>query len=108
LEWFAVRILVLFNLRPGVDSKDYEAWATNVDAPTVRRLPSVDAFRVHALTGLLMGEGKPPFQYAEILDVGKPDQLGADIASPEMQAVASAFQKFADNPIFITTREIAA
>jgi hypothetical protein len=104
----AVRILVLFNLRPGVDPAAYEAWAAASDAPTVRALPSVAGFRVHALTGLLMGEGKVPFQYVEVLDVADMDQLGRDISSPVMQAISEQFRTFADNPLFLTTSEVGA
>ncbi len=103
-----MRIIVLFNLRPGVDPAAYEAWAASSDAPTVRGLPSVSGFRVHALTGLLMGAGTPPFQYVEVLDVSDMDQLGRDIGTPAMQAISAQFQAFADNPIFLTTREIGA
>ncbi|MEI6098761.1 MAG: REDY-like protein HapK [Alphaproteobacteria bacterium] len=103
-----MRIIVLFNLRPGVDPAVYEAWAASADAPTVRALPSVAGFRVHALTGLLMGEGAVPFQYVEVLDVADMDQLGRDIGSSAMQTISAQFQKFADNPVFLTTREVGA
>jgi len=101
-----MRILVLFNLKNGVDPAEYEAWAAGTDVPTIRGLPSIDSFRVHALTGLLMGEGKPPFAYAEVIDVADPDQFGADVSTPGVKAIAAQFQKFADNPVFLTTREV--
>ena len=103
-----MRIIVLFNLRPGVDPAVYEAWATATDTPAVRGLPSVAAFRVHALTGLLMGDGPPPFAYAEVIDVADPARFGPDVSSPAMQAVAAQFRQFADAPLFITTREVGA
>lgn len=103
-----MRIIVLFNLRSGVDPAEYEAWAASSDAPTVRALPSISGFRVHALTGRLMGEGAVPFQYAEVIDVADMDQFGLDVSTPAMQAIAGQFQRFADHPIFLTTREIGA
>ena len=103
-----MRILVLFHLRNGVDPEASEAWAASEDCPAVRSLPSIDSFRVHALTGLLMGEGEPPFAYAEIIDVGDQEGFGKDVSSPRMQAIAAKFQAFADNPLFINTREIGA
>lgn len=103
-----LRIIVLFNLRDGVDPAIYEAWAAAIDAPAVRRLPSVAGFGVHALTGLLTGQGTPPFQYVEVLDVADMDRLGPDISTPKMQAISAQFQEFADNPMFITTREVGA
>jgi REDY-like protein HapK len=103
-----MRIIVLFNLRPGTDPSAYEAWAASTDAPTVRALPSIDGFRVHALTGLLFGEGTPPFAYCEVVDVADMDRFGRDVSTPAMQAIAAQFQAFADNPLFLTTREVGA
>jgi hypothetical protein len=103
-----MRIVVLFNLKPGVDPAAYEAWAASEDAPAVRALPSVAGFRVHALTGLMSGDGAPPFQYVEVIDVADPEGFGRDIATPAMQAVAARFRAFADAPLFLTTREIGA
>lgn len=102
-----MRILVLFNLKPGVDPAAYESWARTRDIPTVRALPSIAGFEVAAATGLLMGEGKPPYQYVEVIDVGNPDQFGKDVATEEMQKISSEFQQFADNPLFVTTRDVA-
>jgi hypothetical protein len=102
-----MRIVVLFNLKPGVDVAEYEAWAAGRDAPTVRALPSIAGFDVAAMTGLLMGEGKPPFQYVEVIDVADMDQFGRDVATEEMGRIAAEFQSFADNPVFVTTRKVA-
>ncbi len=101
-----MRIIVLFNLRDGVDPVAYEAWAVTSDAPTVRGLASVSGFQVHALTGLLMDEGAPPFQFIEVLDVVDMAQFGSDISTPQMRAISAQFKTFADNPIFLTTREV--
>lgn len=101
-----MRVVVLFNLRPGVDPADYEAWAASTDAPTVRALPSVAGFRVHALTGRLFGEGALPFQYVEVIDIADAERFGPDVSTPRMQAIAAQFQAFADDPLFLTTREI--
>lgn len=101
-----MRVVVLFNLREGVDPDAYEAWASATDLPSVRRLPSVAGFRVHALTGLLFGEGAVPYQYVQVLDVADIEGLGQDVSAPAAQAVAAAFQTFADKPMFLTTREV--
>jgi hypothetical protein len=101
-----MRVLVLFNLKPGVDPAAYEAWAAATDAPTVRALPSIGDFRVHALTGRLFGEGPLPFAYAEVIDIADPDRFGTDVSTPAMQAIAAQFRAFADSPLFLTTREI--
>lgn len=102
-----MRIVVLFNLKPGVDVAEYEAWAAGRDAPTVRALPSIAGFDVAAMTGLLMGEGKVPFQYIEIIDVADMEQFGRDVATEAMGKIAAEFQGFADQPLFIVTRTVA-
>lgn len=102
-----MRIVVLFNLKPGVDVAEYESWAAGRDAPTVRSLPSIARFDVAAMTGLLMGDGTPPYQYVEIIDVADMDQFGRDIATEAMGKIAAEFQSFADAPLFITTRKVA-
>ncbi len=47
-----MRIIVLFNLKPGVDIAAYEAWAKDIDIPGVNTLGSVDRFTTHRATGL--------------------------------------------------------
>jgi len=98
-------VIVLFNLKAGVDRAEYLAWAKSADLPTVRSLASVDSFRVLASAGLL-GGGAAPYEYVEIIEVADMDGLLAEVGSPEMQAIASAFQNYADAPMFIVTESI--
>ncbi len=102
----ATTIIVLFNLKNGAHIHEYEAWARNSDLPTVRGLRSIAAFDVYKMTGLLMGQGTPPYQYCEVIQVKSMDDFGKDIASDAIQKIASQFQGFADNPIFITTQSL--
>lgn len=101
-----MRIIVLFNLKPGVDPAVYEAWAAARDIPTVRALPSIAGFEVSAATGLLGSDGRPPYQYVEVIDVADMDRFGSDIGTEAMQQIAAEFQSFADNPVFVTTRAV--
>lgn len=101
-----MRIIVLFNLKPGVPAAEYEAWARSRDIPAVRALPSIAGFDVAAVTGLLIGDGTPPYAYVEVIDVADMDQFGKDVATEMMQAVAAEFQRYADNPLFLTTRDV--
>ena len=100
------RIIVLFNLKPGVSAADYEQWAKQTDLPTVNALPSIRSFTAHRSKGLLTGEAQAPYQYIEVIDVGDMDQFGADVSSDAMQEVAAKFQSFADQPLFILTENL--
>ncbi len=98
-------LIVLFNLKPGSSRADYERWAKEVDLPTAGALPSVDQFEVLRASGLLTG-GPSPYEYVEILRINDMTQLGADVGTPAMQAVAAKFQAFADKPMFIVTQPL--
>lgn len=96
-------IVVLFNLKAEADVQAYQVWAKETDIPTAGGLPSVDAFEVLKAEGLLMSDATPPYQYIEILKINDMEQFGNDVSTATMQKVASEFQQFADNPLFIMT-----
>jgi len=98
-------IIVLFNLKLGIDPAVYEQWARETDLPTVKGLSSIAGFTVHRSTGLLGSDATPPYQYVEIIDVADMDGFGRDVASDRMQAVAATFQGMAD-PTFILTEPV--
>ena len=101
-----MRIVVLFNLLPGVDPAAYESWAQGTDIPGVNALSSVDSFTVHRATGLFGSEAASPYQYIEIIDFPAMEEFVADISTPHFQQVAQAFGQFADNPQFIVTEDL--
>lgn len=100
-----MRIVVLFNLKPGVDPAAYEQWARTTDIPGVRALGSCTDFQVYRTTGLL-GGGSAPYQYVETIDITGMDAFMADVVSDAVQKVAAEFQKFADEPQFILTEAL--
>ncbi len=103
-----MRIIVLFNLKPGVTAADYEEWARTRDIPGVRSLPSIDDFKIFRTTGLLgQAATKAPYDYVEIIDVADMDGFWKDIATPNSQAVAAEFREWlGSEPAFMTTEEL--
>ena len=102
-----MRIVALFNLKPGVERERYERWARTTDMPTVKALASIADFQVLRTTGLLGSEAPAPYQYLEIIDVADPEQFGRDVATEAMTRVAQAFQELADVS-FMLTEPVAA
>jgi len=96
-----MRIVVLFNLKPGVTRADYEHWARTRDLPTVRSLASIAAFDVFRATGTLTGD-KSPYDYVEIIDVRDMDRFGADVATDPMPAIAAEFGALVDATFIMT------
>jgi len=101
-----MRILVLFNLKAGADRAAYEHWARTTDIPGVRALGSVEDFRVYRLTGLLGREERPPYTYAEVIDVADMEAFLGDVSGEAVQRVAAEFRTFAEDPLFILTEEL--
>jgi hypothetical protein len=101
-----MRIICLFNLKPGVDPVAYENWTRSGDIPTVNALGSVASFTVHKATGLFGSDAKPPYDYIEVIDITGMDAFVADVTTPDFQALAAPFQDFADNPTFILTEDL--
>ncbi|PKP92450.1 MAG: REDY-like protein HapK [Alphaproteobacteria bacterium HGW-Alphaproteobacteria-16] len=101
-----MRIVVLFNLKPGVDPAAYEAWARGFDIPGVNALSSVDGFTVHRTTGLFGSDAPAPYQYVEIIDIKAMEPFVADISTEAFQKVAAAFGDYADNPQFMLTQDL--
>lgn len=98
-------LIVLFNLKPGVDATAYEAWARSTDLPIVRGLKSIAAFDVYRASGLLTG-GPSPYRYVEVIRVADMALFPTEVGSETMQRVAAQFREFADDPQFILTEPL--
>jgi len=100
------KLIVLFNLQKGAKKREYEKWVKTTDLPTVRNLSSIDDFRLYKMKSVMGADGKPPYQYCEIIEINDMEKFGSDIGTRKMKKVAKEFQAFADNPIFIMSDEI--
>ena len=89
-------MIVLVDLKEGVDPEDYERWVLESYAPAVRELPSVEDWRDYRATGLLGSDTAPPYRYVVTLDIRDLDQLGRDVASEGMQGLLSELHDLAD------------
>lgn len=101
-----MRIICLFNLKPGVDPAAYERWAREADIPAVNALGSVERFTVHRATGLFGSDAPSPYQYVEVIDIATMDGFVGDVTTAAFQAAAAPFQQFADSPQFILTEDL--
>ena len=76
-----MRIIVLFNLKDGVDPAAYEAWARGSDIPAVNALGSVIRFTVHKSLGLFGSGEAAPYQYVEVIDIADMEGFVGDIST---------------------------
>jgi hypothetical protein len=89
-------MIVLVDLKEGVDPEDYERWVLESYAPAVRELSSVEDWRDYKATGLLGSDAAPPYRYVVTLDIRDLDQLGRDVASEGMQVLLSELHELAE------------
>ena len=89
-------MIVLVDLKEGVDPEDYERWVLESYAPAVRELPSVEDWRDYRATGLLGSDAAPPYRYVVTLNIRDLDQLGRDVASEGMQGLLSELHDLAE------------
>jgi hypothetical protein len=89
-------MIVLVNLKEGVNPEDYERWVLESYAPAVKGLPSVEDWRDYRVSGLLGSDAAPPYRYVVTLEVGDLAQLGEDMAGEEMQGLFSDLHGLAD------------
>jgi hypothetical protein len=89
-------MIVLVDLKEGVDPEDYERWVLESYAPAVRELSSVEDWRDYKATGLLGSDAAPPYRYVVTLDIRDLDQLGRDVASEGMQGLLSELHDLAE------------
>jgi len=99
-------IVVLFNLKTGVNRDEYEEWARSVDIPSVRRLPGCNSFNVLRGERLLDGSPSVPYAYVELIQVDDMTDFMTAVSAPAAQAVAAQFREFAEGATFMVTESI--
>ena len=89
-------MIVLVNLKEGVNPVDYERWILESYAPAVRSLPSVEDWRDYRVSGLLGSDADPPYRYVVTLEVSDLGQLGRDMQGERMQRHFSELHELAE------------
>ena len=88
-------MIVLVELKEGVDPEDYERWVLEDYAPAVRELPSVSDWRNHRVTGVLGSDAEPPYRYVVTLEAEGLEALGRDMAGSEMGRLLGELHEYA-------------
>ncbi len=101
------KLILLYNLKDGVTTADFENWVQTVDYPSMRGISRVEDFRTYRAEKLLMGEGAPSVQYIEMFDIPDLDGfVGEDMPGETVQSVMGQFMGFAEAPQFIICSEL--
>lgn len=91
----AQRVFFLNKLREGVEPEDYEAWVREVDYPLARSMPTIERYDVTRLDGLLQGDGDPPYDYLEVVEITDLDAYRQSLAGgPEVEEFFKQWESF--------------
>jgi hypothetical protein len=89
-------MIVLVNLKEGVNPEDYERWILDSYVPAVSRLSSVEDWRDYRVGGLLGSDAAPPYRYVVTLEITDPEVLGREMGGGEMQRLFSELHELAE------------
>jgi REDY-like protein HapK len=100
-------LIILFNLKEGINPADYENFARELKIPGHRALKTVSEHKVFRATAL-WGERKlPPYQYIEVIEMETVNEYVGDIKRTKgMTNIVNRFSEFTDDSIFILTNNI--
>lgn len=79
----AQRVFFLNTLRDDADSGEYENWIREVDYPVARAQDAIQRYEVTRLEGMVQGEGEPPHQYLEVIEITDIDAYRAGMDGNE-------------------------
>lgn len=98
----AVRVFFLNKLRDGVDPADYERWVREVDYPLARGLPAIERYDVARLDGMVQGDGRPPYDYLEVVDITDLEEYRASLSGgPEIEAFFADWSRFVGESVAV-------
>ena len=99
----AHRVFFLNKLREGVSAEDYEQWVRDVDYPFARGIPSIKSYIVTRLDASLEGDERPPYDFAEVVEVTGIEAYKADLSTdkPEIQAFDEQWFKYVGETVAV-------
>ena len=88
------RVLIMYNLKPGINIEEYKKWSREVDQTTTPFQPGVWRFEVFEIKG--SNKEKAPFQIVEVVEVESYSQWEKAVAGEGMKKVVQDWAKFGD------------
>jgi hypothetical protein len=99
-EASAVKCFVIFRLRPGVSPEEYEEWFRGTNVPAVRKMKSIESYRVWRVIDAT--EGEPTFEVLEEMEIEDRTAFERELEElPEMTAMLEGwYSRVTDQVIF--------
>jgi len=97
----AQRVFFLNTLKDGVEPAQYESWIRRVDYPVARAQPSIKSYVVTRLAGLLTGEGEPPYQYLEVIEITDLEAYREGLHTAEMEQLLQEWSTYVGESVAV-------
>jgi len=84
-------------LKPGAEPAAYERWVQQTDYRLAEGIGCVLHYRVHKLAGPVEAEGRPPYDYIEVLQVSDLEEYREALKHhPALQQIVAEIGQFID------------
>jgi hypothetical protein len=97
----AQRVFFLNRLRDGVDPQEYEDWIRRVDYPVARAQAAIASYTVTRIEGTLTGEGEPPYDYLEVIEISDLEAYRALGSLPEFEQLLQEWSHYVAEAVMI-------
>jgi hypothetical protein len=104
----AQRVFFLNTLRGGIAPAAYEDWVRRVDYPVARAQPAIESYVVTRLDGLVTGEGEPPYQYLEVIEITSIEEYRASLSgNVELERLLEDWSEYVGESVAVYGEVIA-
>jgi hypothetical protein len=101
-----VKCFVIFRLRPGVPPEEYEKWFRETNVPAVRKMKSIQTYRVWRVLDAM--EGEPTFEILEEMEIDNRAAFERELNEvPEMAAMLEGWYSRVSDQVVLFAEEIA-
>jgi anti-sigma-K factor RskA len=100
-----MKCFVTFRLRPGVTPEEYEQWFRETNVPAVRKMKSVETYRVWRVVDAM--EGEPNFEVLEEMEIEDRAAFDREVEElPEMAAMLEGWYERVADQVILYAEEI--
>ena len=100
-----MKCFVTFRLRPGVTPEEYEQWFRETNVPAVRKMKSIETYRVWRVVDAM--EGEPTFEVLEEMEIEDRAAFDREVAElPEMAAMLEGWYERVADQVILYAEEI--
>jgi REDY-like protein HapK len=100
-----MKCFVTFRLRPGVTPEEYERWFRETNVPAVRKVKSIETYRVWRVLDAM--EGEPTFEVLEEMEIEDRAAFDREVEElPEMAAMLEGWYERVADQVILYAEEI--